>query len=119
MNTPQQPENTTPDVVRGRPGRRTAEERKNAVLDILAGKTTLELVARRLGVTEATVLGWKEDALLALDTMFRKDGKSAREQELERENKVLRNAVTESAIEVALIKQAIANRPSRPEKSRK
>ncbi len=119
MNTPQQPEDTTPDVVRGRPGRRTAEERKNAVLDILAGKSTVELVARRLGVSEATVLGWREDALQSLDALFRKDGKSAREQELERENKKLRVAITESAIEAALIKQAIANRPSRPEKSRK
>ena len=54
-----------------------------------------------------------------VSAVFRRDGKTAREQELERENKTLRTAVTESAIEMALIKQAIANRPSQPGKSPK
>lgn len=103
MNTRKQPEEKPEqDAVRGRPGRRTAQERKAAVLDILSGKAGVEQVAIRLGVTEATVNGWKEDALEALGATVRRDGKSAREQELERENKKLRAAVTESAIEAVL-----------------
>lgn len=116
----QQTENTQiGDIARGRPGRRTADERKNAVLDLLSGKASVEQIARRLAVTEETVRGWRDDALNAVGTIFRRDGKSPREQELERENRRLRQAITESAIEVALIKQAIASRPSLPVKSRK
>lgn len=120
METDKRPdEKPEQEVVRGRPGRRTAEDRKAAVLDILSGKASVEQVAIRLGVTEETVNGWKEDALEAIGANFRRDGKTDREKELERENKKLRAAVTESAIEIALIKQAIANRPSQPGKSRK
>lgn len=107
------------EVRRGRPGRRTAVERKVAVLDVMSGKASIEQVARRLGVSEATVIGWRDDAIKAIGAVFRRDGKTAREQELERENKKLRTVVTESAIEIALIKQAIANRPSQPGKSQK
>lgn len=120
MNTGNQPENTEHrETERGRPGRRTAEERKNAVLDLLSGKASIEQIASRLAVTEETVRGWRDDALNALGTVFRRDGKSQRELELERENKKLRQAITESAIEAALIKRALASRPSLPVKSRK
>lgn len=120
MDTPEnEDQHLDPQVRRGRPGRRTAEERKAAVLDILAGKASVEQVAVRLGVNEQTVLGWRDDAIEAIATMFRHDGKSAREAELERENKNLRTAITESAIEAALIKQALASRPSQPGKSPK
>lgn len=120
MNDPKQPEMKQPqDVTRGRPGRRTAEERKAAVLEVLSGKSSIEQVAFRYGVSEDTVKGWRDDAINAIGSIFRRDGKSLREQELERENKKLRQAITESAIEVALIKQALSTRPSQPGKSRK
>lgn len=44
-------------VVKGRPGRRTVEERQQAVLDLLAGKASVDQLARRLGVLPATVEG--------------------------------------------------------------
>lgn len=120
MKSRKQPDNQPEDgTFRGRPGRRTAEERKTAVLEVLSGKASVEQVAIRFGVTEETVNGWREDALEAIGSAFRRDGKSAREQELERENRKLRAAITESAIEVALIKQALSGRPSQPGKSRK
>jgi transposase-like protein len=120
MITPEKPEQQSEiDIRRGRPGRRTAEERKSAVLELMSGKASVAQLARRLGVTEETVIGWREDAIEAISAVFRRDGKTAREQELERENKKLRTAVTEGAIEIALIKQAIANRPSQPGKSQK
>jgi transposase-like protein len=120
MPIPEKPEQQLElDVRRGRPGRRTAEERKAAVLEVMSGKASVEQVARRLGVTEATVIGWRDDAIEAIGAVFRRDCKTARELERERENKTLRTAVTERAIEMALIKQAIANRPSQPGKSQK
>jgi transposase-like protein len=43
--------------VRARPGRRTVEERQRAVLELMAGKATVDQIARRLGVHASTVEG--------------------------------------------------------------
>jgi transposase-like protein len=104
------------NVLRGRPGRRTVEERQQAVLDVLAGKASVDQVARRLGVLPATVAGWRQDALAGVaDAMRRGTAKSARELILERENAQLRRVVTETAIEKELLKQALEKeRQGRP-----
>ena len=47
------------DVVRGRPGRRSAEDRRLAVLELLSDKATVDQLARRYGVTSETVEGWR------------------------------------------------------------
>ena len=44
-----EPESPRAVARRGRPGRRTAAERKQAVLQLLAGKATLDQLARRFG----------------------------------------------------------------------
>ena len=68
-------------VVRGRPGRRTVEERQQAVLDLLAGKASVDQLARRLGVLPVTVEGWRQDALAGVaDALRRGSGKTARER---------------------------------------
>jgi transposase-like protein len=93
---------------RVRPGRRTVEERQQAVLDLFAGKATVDQIARRLGVTAATVEGWRQDALDGLVQALRRgSGKTPRELELERENKQLREVVTNTAIQKALLEQAL------------
>ena len=46
--------------VRARPGRRTVEERQQAVLELFAGKATVDQIARRLGVHASTVEGWRQ-----------------------------------------------------------
>lgn len=46
-----------PENVRGRPGRRTVEERPRAVLELLGGKATVGQVAMRFGVLPQTVEG--------------------------------------------------------------
>ncbi len=109
---------------RARPGRRTVEERQQAVLDVLAGKATMDQVARRLGVQASTVEGWRDDALGGMaEALRRGSGKTARELELERENEKLRKVVTTTAIQKCLLEQALETerekRPTGPAKSRR
>lgn len=100
-------ERDSESVVRGRPGRRTVEERQQAVLDVLAGRASIDQVARRLGVLASTVEGWRQDALAGVaDALRRGSGKSERERELERTIEKLRHVVTETAIEKELWKAA-------------
>jgi len=95
-------------VVRGRPGRRTIEERQQAVLDLLAGKASVDQVARRLGVLPSTVEGWRQDGLAGVaEALRRGSGKTERERELERTVEKLRHVVTETAIEKELLKVAL------------
>jgi transposase-like protein len=49
---------TAGEVVRGRPGRRSTSERREAVMSILAGKASVDQVAKQYGVHVATVQGW-------------------------------------------------------------
>lgn len=107
---------------RGRPGRRSTEQRLAAVLEILAGKATVDQVAMRFGVQASTVEGWRADAMAGVEAALRRGtGKAPRELELEREVKKLRSAMTETAIEAALLKQALEierqGRPTRPARS--
>lgn len=105
-----------PASPRARPGRRTAQERHEAVLELLSGKASVDQIAKRLGVLPATVEGWREDAVAAMaEAMRRGNAKSPRELELERENKQLREVVTETAIAKALLEQALKmERDKRP-----
>jgi len=56
---------------RGRPGKRSVEEKRQAVLDVLSGKATVAQVARRLCVLPETVESWREEALDAMTAAFR------------------------------------------------
>ncbi len=108
--------------VRARPGRRTAEERQQAVLELMSGKATVDQIARRLGVHGATVEGWRQDALAGMSEALRRgSGQTARELELEKENRQLRHVVTQSAIKAALLEQALdierQKRPTGPVRS--
>ena len=113
---------TTEDVVRGRPGRRSAEDREEAVLALLAGKASVDQLARRFGVHASTVEGWRTEALEGLRGALRRGtGRSEREVELEKENKLLRKTVTDGAIVQALLKTALEEerkkRPTGPARS--
>ena len=52
---------------RGRPGRRSVEERKTAVLELISGKATVDQLARRFGVRPETIEGWRTDALAGIE----------------------------------------------------
>lgn len=110
--------------VRARPGRRTVEERQQAVLDLMAGKATVDQVARRLGVHAATVEGWRQDALAGMaEALRRGNGKTPRELELERKANQLEQVVTKLSIQKCLLEQALdierTGRPTAPARSKR
>ena len=74
-----------PGVQRGRPGRRTAEDRTTAVVELLSGKASVDTLARGFGVTPETIEKWREEALAGLAEAMRRGAKSPRERELERD----------------------------------
>ena len=90
-------------VVRGRPGRRSVEERQQAGLELLRGKASVDQLARRLGVLPATGEGLRADALAGVaDALRRGSGKREREREVAQR----RHVVTETTIEKELWKAA-------------
>jgi transposase-like protein len=107
-----------PENVRGRPGRRSAEDRRKAVLELLGGKATEDQVAMRFGVLPQTVEGWRDDALAGIDAALKQRATKA---ELEEEVEVLRETALNATMQVTLLQKAmgIKPRPSRPARSRK
>ncbi|TAM65590.1 MAG: hypothetical protein EPN48_18350 [Microbacteriaceae bacterium] len=111
-----------PEAPRGRPGRRSAKERTEAVLALIAGKKSVDTLARQFGVNPTTIEGWRTAALEGIDIAMRRGSEpSHRERALERENASLKEALTDTSIQLALIKQAIKNRenqrPTLPSRS--
>lgn len=103
---------------RGRPGRRTSEDRTHAVLALLGGKATVDQLAARYGVQASTVEGWRQLAVEALAAAMRQGtARSARELQLEREMGTLRDAFTDLAIKHERVERALRERPFRPERS--
>lgn len=113
------------EVVRGRPGRRSTSERREAVMSILAGKASVDQVAKQYGVHVATVQGWRDAAVMAVEqAMTLGTGSSPRERELEREVDQLRSALAQATLERAIAMQGVeewkrASRPSQPARSRR
>jgi transposase-like protein len=110
--------------VRGRPGRRSVEDRRRAVLELVAGKATVDQIARRLGVLPATVEGWRDDALAGIDEALRRGtGKSAPELTLERKVRDLEKVVTTLSIQKCLLENALdterGKRPTEPARSKR
>ena len=108
------------DAVRGRPGRRSAEERTEAVLELLSGKASVDQIARRFGVRAGTVEGWREQAMEGIAEALRQGtGKSSRELQLEKDLGSLEKAFTHLAIKHEQVERALKDRPSRPGRSRR
>jgi len=106
-NEPQQES----DVRRGRPGRRSAQDRMEAVLALIAGKKSVDALAKQFGVSATTIESWRTTALAGVEAAMRRGSEpSRRERALERENETLKEALTDTSIQLALIKQAIKNR---------
>ena len=110
--------------LRGRPGRRTASEKREAVLALIAGKASVDQLAQRYGVRPETVEKWREEALGAIESSFGKSAKqSGREKDLERKLRVTQNALTEAIMSKELLQQALdrerSKRPSKPRRSRR
>lgn len=119
---PKRTEQDDADVRRGRPGRRSAKERLEAVLALIGGKKSVDTLAKQFGVSSATIEAWRDRALEGIEASLRSGHEpSHRERSLERENASLKEALTDTSIQLALIKQAIKNReqhrPSQPPRS--
>ena len=105
-------------VRRGRPGRRTAEERTTAVLELLGGKATADQLAFRFGVQPATIEAWRQEALLAIERSMRQGSSKPPELlELERRYADLEKSFTRVAMKHELLERALTERPSAPGKS--
>lgn len=92
------------------------------MLELLAGKATVDQLAHRFGVHATTIEGWREDALAGIsEAMKRGTGKSAEELRLEREVADLRDALASAAMKVELLQREAGIRPgpSRPARSRR
>lgn len=110
------------EVTRGRPGKRSAQEKRQAVLDVLSGKATVAQVAKRLCVLPETVEGWKEDALAAVEGAFRQGSSpSDEDKKLAAENAQLKRVVVKLEMQKELLENALeterAKRPTRPGRS--
>jgi transposase-like protein len=105
-------------VRRGRPGRRSVDERTVAIVELLFGKATVDQVAFRFGVHAKTVEKWREVALEGIERSMRQgSGKSKREKELVRKLRILERGFTDLAIRHELVERDLSERPTRPGKS--
>ncbi len=104
-------------AARGRPGRRSTEERTQAVLQLLGGKASIDQIALRFGVQGETVERWREQALAGIEVALRSGQTiSTRERELEVQLQTLEKAFTNLAIKHELVERALRERPSKPER---
>jgi len=105
---------------RGRPGRRTTEDRTQAVLELLSGKASVDQIASRFGVQAATVAKWREEALAAVEAAMRRGtSKSPQEVELQRKLDVMEKALTRVVMKNELIERALNEFPTLPGRSRR
>lgn len=115
---------STSEESRGRPGRRSVEDRQRAVLELMSGKATVDQVARRMGVLPSTVEGWRQDALAGIKgALSRGNGKSTSAQAMERKLRDLEKVVTTLSIQKCLLENALeterGKRPTEPARSKR
>ncbi len=107
-----------PAVRRGRPGRRSVEDRVQAVLELLSGRASLDQLAMRFGVKAATVESRRQEALQAMSSAMRQGTNATpRERMLEKKLRGPERAFTDLAIRNELAERALSERPTRPGRS--
>jgi len=92
------------------------------VLELMAGKATVDQLARRYGVKPETVEKWREHAMSGVEEALRRGQKSKRERVLEQEVGELRAVVTDLSIDRELLKREVdklKGGPTRRGRSRK
>jgi transposase-like protein len=117
------PKNQVEEPVRGRPGRRSAADRSEAVRALLSGKASIEQLSQKYGVSQETIESWRAQALDAIEGSFRAGpATSDRERELEKQVSQMKSALTRTVMEKELLQQALdierAKRPTGPRRSR-
>ncbi len=110
---------------RGRPGRRSASDRLEAVRALLSGKASVEQLSQKYAVTQETIESWRAQGLEGLEAALRPGGSesTSREKELEREREQLKAALTRAVMEKELLQQALDiernKRPTGPSRWRR
>lgn len=112
------------EPVRGRPGRRSAAERIEAVGALLAGKASVEQLALKYAVSQETIESWRAQGLEALEHGLRSgSAEPAGEREARRELEQVKAALTRAVMEKELLQQALEierdKRPTGPRRSRR
>ena len=110
--------------VRGRPGRRSAAERREAVMSVLSGKASIDMVAKQYGVLPSTVEGWREAAVLAIEQAMAQGTSTPKERELSAKVEELEVALKRISVDFALAMNGVEEwkktaRPTRPARSRR
>lgn len=124
MSEQNTPKDDSQQFKRGRPGRRSAKERREVVMALLSGRASVDQLARQYGVTSTTIENWRDAAVIAIEqAMNISGGPSARERELERELAETKSALARVSVERALAIEAVEEwkkeRPTRPVRSRR
>ena len=92
------------------------------VLALIAGKASVDQLARQYGVKPETVEKWREEALAAIEEGFSsRRGKSSEEKVLEQKLRSTQNALTEAIMKNEIMERAInhlkSRTPSKPTRS--
>lgn len=114
----------TGGAARGRPGRRTLADRKEAVMQVLSGKASIDQVATRMGVYPKTVEQWRDQAVAGIgEALLRGEVGTPRERELERKVEELSENLKDVSVRYALAQQAVDKLlrpgPTKPARLRK
>ncbi len=109
---------------RGRPGRRSAAERTEAVRALLSGKASVEQLSQKYAVSQETIESWRAQGLEALEHGLRNGAaESGGEREARRELDQVKAALTRAVMEKELLQQALElerrKRPTGPSRWRK
>lgn len=112
------------EVTRGRPGRRSASDRLEAVRALLSGKASIEQLSKKYAVTQETIESWRDQGLAGLESSLRPSSAStSREKELEAKLTQMSGALTRAVMEKELLQQALdverAKRPTQPSRWRR
>lgn len=110
------------EETRGRPGKRSIEEKRQAVLDLLSGKATIAQIAKRLCVLPETIESWRQDALAGMQAALRQGPTvSEEDKKLAAENAQLKRVVVKLEMQKELLENALeterSKRPTRPGRS--
>jgi transposase-like protein len=93
-------------------------------MSLIAGKASVDQVAKQYGVLPQTVEGWRDAALLAIEQAMTLGASTAKERELEAKVEELEIALKRISIEHALAMNGVEEwkktaRPTRPARSRR
>lgn len=101
---------------RGRPGRRSASDRLEAVRLLLSGKASIEQLSAKYAVTQETIESWRVQGLEGLEASLKPGTAStSREKELEAKLAQMSAALTRAVMEKELLQQALdVERKQRP-----